>query len=107
MATAVKVMEKIPMPLGDRVILRAVQQPGVTPGGILLPDVAKGRPLKGEVLAVGPGAPALHTGTFVEPPAELKKGAIVYFPAYGGNELSIGGDKYLVLRFDELLAIEA
>lgn len=74
----------------------------MTKGGIVLPDSAKEKPREGEVLAVGPGK-VLDTG--VKVPMEVKLGDKVMYSRYGGTEVKIGSDEYVILRQDDVLAI--
>lgn len=84
-------------PLADRVIIRPAQAEEVTAAGIIIPDSAKEKPLKGTVIAVG-------TGTKDEV-MELKDGDTVLYGKYAGTELEIEGDKVLIMRQSEVLAI--
>lgn len=89
-------------PLGDRVVVRVIEQEEKTRGGIVLPDTAKEKPQEGEVLAVGPGR-VLDNGQRVAP--EVKVGDRVIFAKYGGTEVEVGGEEYLILRESDILAI--
>ena len=84
-------------PLADRVIIRPAQAEEVTAGGIIIPDSAKEKPLKGTVIAVGPGTK--------DEVMELKDGDTVLYGKYAGTELEIEGDKVLIMRQSEVLAI--
>lgn len=84
-------------PLADRVILRPVKAEEVTAAGIIIPDSAKEKPLKGTVLAVGPGTK--------DEKMELKDGDVVLYGKYAGTELEIEGEKVLIMRQSEVLAI--
>lgn len=84
-------------PLADRVIIRPAQAEEVTPAGIIIPDSAKEKPLKGTVIAVGPGTK--------DEVMELKDGDTVLYGKYAGTELEIEGDKVLIMRQSEVLAI--
>ena len=90
------------VPLGDRVIVRLIEQEEKTKGGIIIPDTAKERPQEGEVVAVGKGR-RTNTGERIEP--EVKAGDRVLFAKYAGNEIEIESAKYLVMKEDEILAI--
>ncbi len=90
-------------PLGDRVVLKVIEEEEKTPGGIVLPDTAKEKPTVGEVIAVGPGR-VLDNGQKVAP--EVKKGDKVIFSRYGGTEVKIDGDEYLIMRESDILAIK-
>lgn len=84
-------------PLADRVIIRPAQAEEVTAAGIIIPDSAKEKPLKGTVIAVGPGTK--------DEVIELKDGDTVLYGKYAGTELEIEGDKVLIMRQSEVLAI--
>jgi len=90
------------IPLGDRVIVRLLEQEEKKKGGIIIPDTAKERPQEGEVVAVGKGR-RTNTGERIEP--EVKAGDRVLFAKYAGNEIEIESAKYLVMKEDEILAI--
>jgi len=89
-------------PLGDRLIVRAVEEEATTAGGILLPDTAKEKPQQGEVLAVGPGR-ILDSGERVIP--DVKTGERVLFAKYSGTEFKLEQDELLILRESDILAI--
>ena len=84
-------------PLADRVIIRPAQAEEVTAAGIIIPDSAKEKPLKGTVIAVGPGTK--------DEVMELKDGDTELYGKYAGTELDIEGDKVLIMRQSEVLAI--
>ncbi len=90
------------VPLGDRVIVRLLEQEDKKKGGIIIPDTAKERPQEGEVVAVGKGR-RTNSGDRIEP--EVKTGDRVLFAKYAGNEIEIESTKYLVMKEDEILAI--
>ena len=90
------------VPLGDRVIVRLLEQEEKKKGGIIIPDTAKERPQEGEVVAVGKGR-RTNSGERIEP--EVKTGDRVLFAKYAGNEIEIESTKYLVMKEDEILAI--
>ena len=89
-------------PLGDRIIAKATSAEEVTKGGIVLPDTAKEKPQEGEVIAVGPGK-LLDSGKLV--PMDVKVGDKVIFAKYGGTEIKIEGEEFIILRQDDVLAI--
>ncbi len=99
MATETKVRIK---PLGDRVVVKPIEEEEVTKSGIVLPDTAKEKPQKGEVLAVGTGK-LLDNGERV--PLEVKEGDIVVFAKYGGTEIELDGEEYVILSERDLLAV--
>lgn len=88
-------------PLADRVVVKPVEREETTKGGIVIPDTAKDRPQEGEVVAVGPGK--YEDGK--RAPMEVKVGDRVLFAKYGGTEIKIEGEDYLVLRESDILAI--
>jgi len=89
-------------PLGDRVIVKLVEEKEMKKGGIIIPDTAKERPQEGEVIAVGKGRRD-KAGTRVE--MDLKSGDRVLFGKYAGNEITIDSEKYMVMKEDEIWAI--
>jgi chaperonin GroES len=89
-------------PLGDRLIVRAIEQDETTAGGILLPDTAKEKPQKGKVLAVGDGNTSEDTGKRI--PLDVSEGDEVLYSKYGGTEIKVDGEDLLVLRQSDVLA---
>lgn len=89
-------------PLHDRIIVKAAEKEQVSAGGIILPDSAQEKPLRGEVLAVGPGK-RLDSGTLA--PVDVKKGDVVLYGKYSGTEVTVGGVDYVILRADDILAV--
>lgn len=89
-------------PLEDRVVVKPRTQEERTKGGIVLPDTAKERPQEGEVMAVGPGR-LLDSGE--RAPMDVKVGDKVIFAKYGGTEIKIDGEEYIILRQSDILAI--
>jgi chaperonin GroES len=87
-------------PLGDRVIVEVVEEEESTVSGIVLPDTAREKPQRGNVMAVGPGR--WEDGKLV--PLDVKKGDEVVFSKYGGTEVKVGGEEYLILRESDILA---
>ena len=88
-------------PLDDRVVIKRLEAEEKTAGGIVLPDSAKEKPQKGEVLAVGPGK-ILDNGK--RAPVEVKPGDIVLFGKYSGNEVELEGDELVIIRMEDILA---
>jgi len=88
-------------PLGDRVIVEAIEEEETTSSGIVLPDTAKEKPQRGRVLAVGPGA-RNDKGEVV--PLEVAEGDEVIYSKYGGTEIKLGADEVLILRESDVLA---
>lgn len=90
------------IPLGDRVIVRLLEQEEKKKGGIIIPDTAKERPSEGEVIAVGKGR-RNTSGERME--LEVKKGDRVLFSKYAGTEIEIESSKCLVMKEEDILAI--
>jgi chaperonin GroES len=88
-------------PLGDRLIVEALEEEETTSSGIVLPDTAKEKPQRGRVLAAGPGA-RNDAGDVV--PMEVAVGDEVIYSKYGGTEIRVGTDDYLILRESDVLA---
>ncbi len=89
-------------PLGDRLIVRAIEEEETTASGIVLPDTAKEKPQKGKVLAVGDGKVNEDTGK--RTPLDVSEGDEVLYCKYGGTEIKIDGEELLVLRESDVLA---
>ena len=89
-------------PLDDRVVIEVLEAESKTAGGIVLPDSAKEKPQKGKVVAVGPGH-VLDSGGHAK--LEIKKGDIVLFSKYGGNEVEIKGKDCRIMNETDILAI--
>lgn len=91
-------------PIGNRVLLELLEKEATTKGGIFLPDTAsKERPMRGKVIAVGSGARD-KKGALV--PMQVKVGSNVVYSQYAGNEIEIEGKKHLLIKEDEILAVE-
>jgi chaperonin GroES len=89
-------------PLGDRLIVKPLEQEEMTSGGIVLPETAKEKPQKGKVIAAGPGARD-EEGERI--PMDVSVGDQVLFAKYAGTEIKLDGDKHLILRESDILAI--
>jgi len=89
-------------PLFDRIVVTRSEGEATSPGGILLPEAAQDKRQEGVVVSVGTGR-LVDDGTLV--PLELKGGEKVLFGKYAGNEVKLGGETYLVMREDEVLAV--
>jgi chaperonin GroES len=89
-------------PLGDRIVVRRVEEEEVQRGGIIIPDTAKEKPQQGEVLAVGPGR-VTEEGKRL--PIEVKVGDRILMGKYAGTEVKLDGEECLILREDDVLAI--
>ena len=88
-------------PLGDRLIVEVLEEEELTVSGIVLPDTAREKPQRGRVLAVGPGSRD-ESGNFVA--MDLAEGDEIVFSKYGGTEIKVGVDEYLILRELDVLA---
>ena len=88
-------------PLGDRLIVEVLEEEESTVSGIVLPDTAREKPQRGRVLAVGPGSRD-ESGNFVA--VDLAEGDEIVFSKYGGTEIKVGVDEYLILRESDVLA---
>ena len=89
-------------PLSDRVVVKRMEEEKTTAGGIVLPDSAKEKPAKGEILAVGEGKRA-DNGNIM--PMSVKVGDKVLFGKYVGQEVKVDGADVLVMREDDIIAI--
>ncbi|RLA86235.1 MAG: co-chaperone GroES [Deltaproteobacteria bacterium] len=91
------------VPLQDRVLIERIEQPEEkSPGGIIIPDTAKEKPMEGKVIAVGKGR-IKEDGTVI--PLDVKVGDRVIFSKYAGTEIKIDGKEYLIMREDDILGI--
>lgn len=101
--TATKTAKEIKIvPLGDRVVVRRAEAEETTTGGIVLPDTAKDKPQRGEVVAIGDGH-VKDDGTKI--PLTVKEGDRVIFNSYAGEEINVGEESYLLLRESDILAV--
>jgi chaperonin GroES len=89
-------------PLHDRVVVVRREEEKTSPGGIVIPDTAKEKPIKGEVVAVGTGK-VLENGQVRA--LEVKAGDAVLFGKYSGTEVKIDGTEYLILREDDIMGV--
>ncbi|GAB4182789.1 MAG: co-chaperone GroES [Wenzhouxiangellaceae bacterium] len=89
-------------PLHDRVIVKRMEEETTSPGGIVIPDAAKEKPSKGEVLAIGSGK--VNDSGEVTPMA-VKVGDTVLFGKYSGTEVKVDGEDLLVMREDDIMAV--
>ncbi|MEI6446538.1 MAG: co-chaperone GroES [Actinomycetes bacterium] len=87
-------------PLGDRLIVKALDDEETTASGLVLPDTAKEKPQKGKVIAVGDGR--IEDGERI--PLDVKEGDEVLYSKYGGTEIKVEGEDLLVLRESDVLA---
>jgi chaperonin GroES len=91
-------------PLGDKVVVKASTAEERTAGGIVLPDAARERPQQGTVVSVGPGR-LLETGERAA--MAVKEGDTVIYSKYGGNEIKLDGEEYLILDQESIYAVRA
>ncbi|MGC2332467.1 MAG: co-chaperone GroES [Candidatus Acidiferrales bacterium] len=88
-------------PLHDRVLVRRLEEKETAKGGIIIPDTAKEKPQEGEVIAAGAGKLKEKGGRI---PLDVKAGDRILFGKYTGNDITIDGQEYLILREEEILA---
>jgi len=89
-------------PLGDKVLVRRLEESEQKVGDIIIPDTAKEKPQQGEVVATGPGS-VDKNGKRI--PLEVKKGQKVLFGKYSGTEMTVDGEEYLFIDADDIMAI--
>ena len=89
-------------PLHDRVVVRRTEEERKSPGGIVIPDTAAEKPIRGEVIAIGNGK-VLESGD--TRPLDLKVGDQVLFGKYSGTEVKVDGEDLLVMREDDVMAV--
>ena len=89
-------------PLGDRILVKRVEEEEKTQGGIIIPDSAKEKPIQGIIIAVGKGKVG-DDGKVI--PMEVKEGDKVLFGKYAGTEIKVDGEENLIMREDDVLAI--
>jgi len=89
-------------PLGDRVVVRRLQEDQKTPGGIIIPDTVQEKPQEGEIIAVGPGA-LDDNGKRVTP--EVKAGDFVLFGKWSGTEVKVDGEELLIMKESDIMGI--
>jgi len=89
-------------PLHDRIIVQRLEEEEQQVGGIIIPDTAKEKPQEGKVVAVGKGKVKEDGGI---QPMDVKAGDTILFGKYGGQEIKLDGDDYLIMREDEVLGV--
>ncbi|MBT0665039.1 co-chaperone GroES [Geobacter pelophilus] len=89
-------------PLQDRIIVKRLEEESKTAGGIFIPETAKEKPQKGEVVAVGNGKKT-EDGKII--PVDVKTGDKVLFGKYAGTEIKVDGEEFLIMREDDILGI--
>ena len=89
-------------PLGDRALILRVEPEAKSPGGIVLPDMAKEKPVQGKIVAVGPGR-ITEDGKFL--PVDVSVGDTVLFGRYSGSEVKLDGTEYLIIAQSDILGV--
>jgi chaperonin GroES len=89
-------------PLGDRILVKRIQEEEKTKGGIIIPDTAKEKPQEGRVVAVGKGK-TTEDGKLLSP--DVKTGDRILFGKYAGSEIKLEGEEHLILREDDILGV--
>ena len=89
-------------PLGDRVLVKRVEEETKTKGGIIIPDTAKEKPQEGEVIAVGPGA---RDDAGKVQPLDVKAGDRILFGKWSGTEVKLNGEELLIMKESDILGI--
>jgi len=89
-------------PLQDRIIVERLEEETTTKGGIIIPDSAKEKPAEGEIIAVGPGKMNKQGDRIA---MDVKPGDRVLFSKYGGTDVKIEGEDYLIMREDDILGV--
>ena len=89
-------------PMQDRIIVKRLEEETMTAGGIFIPETAKEKPQKGEIVAVGNGKKT-DDGKVI--PLDVKAGDKVLFGKYAGTEVKIEGEEYLIMREDDILGV--
>jgi chaperonin GroES len=92
-------------PLGDRVVVKRVEEETKTKGGIIIPDTAKEKPQEGEVVSVGPGA--INEKTGARTTMELKAGDRILFGKWSGQEVKVDGQDLLIMKESDVLGVIA
>lgn len=94
-------MKKV-KPLFDYLLIQPLESDTTLPSGIVIPDSAKEKPQEGKVISVGPGAKD-KDGKLI--PVEIKAGSVVMYKKWGGTEIKLGGEDYILVRQEDILAI--
>lgn len=89
-------------PLHDRVVISRVEEEEKTAGGIVIPETAAEKPIRGKVVAAGPGK-VLNSGE--SRPLDVRQGDEVLFGKYAGTEVKLNGQEYLVMREDDIMGV--
>ena len=89
-------------PLHDRILVKRIAETGKTPGGIIIPDTAQEKPMEGKVVAVGGGA---RSDDGKLQPLDVKKGDRILFGKWSGNEVTVEGDEYIIMKVSDVMGI--
>jgi len=89
-------------PLHDRVLVRRMEEEEMTPGGIIIPDTAKEKPMEGEILAAGSGARDENGKTV---PLDVKKGDRILFGKWSGTEVTVDGEELIIMRESDIMGV--
>ncbi|MDM8542812.1 co-chaperone GroES [Desulfococcaceae bacterium HSG7] len=89
-------------PLNDRILVKRMEEETKTKGGIIIPDSAKEKPAEGKIIACGNGKKS-DDGNLI--PLDVKVGDSILFGKYGGTEVKIDGEEYLIMREDDVLGV--
>ncbi len=89
-------------PLNDRILVKRLKEDETTAGGIIIPDSAKEKPAEGEIVAIGPGK-LTKGGDRVA--MDVKQGDLILFSKYGGTDVKLAGEDYLIMREDDILGV--
>jgi chaperonin GroES len=89
-------------PLHDRVVVRRIDEEARTPGGVIIPDTAKEKPMQGVVMGVGPGARD-ESGKRIEP--DVKEGDTILFGKWSGTEVKIDGEELLIMKESDIMGV--
>ena len=89
-------------PLQDRVIVKRLEEETKTAGGIIIPESAKEKPQRGEIVAAGPGKKSEDGKVH---PLDVKKGDKVLFSKYAGTEIKVDGEELLIMREDDIMGV--
>ena len=91
-------------PLNDRILVKRLEEETQSAGGIIIPDSAKEKPAEGEIVAVGPGK---MNDAGVRTAMDVKAGDRVLFSKYGGTDVKLDSQEYLIMREDDILGVLA
>jgi chaperonin GroES len=89
-------------PLHDRILVKRIAETGKTPGGIIIPDTAQEKPMEGKVVAAGGGA---RSDDGKLQPLDVKKGDRILFGKWSGNEVTVEGDEYIIMKESDVMGI--